>query len=263
MVHRSEILHAPHFGRYYRRVGPAPALSPAVEAYWQLDSYAPIPQGVAEHLLPRLNARLVLPFANRCLYQLQDGSLRQPEGPHLLLPQAGTVACLHPASQGILGVSFRPGGQALVMNLDTGPDGPILPLPQLADLQAELAELDFAARACRLDAWLFACQASHGLPEMPLLNQALSRLALGESVAGAAEALGWSPRSLQRHCNQLLGLSPRTCQRVLRLRSTLARLWSEPSYSVWDSPYYDYAHFFREFRSLTGTTPTAYLQRFS
>lgn len=256
MVHRSELLHAPHFGRFYHRRAPAAALAPFVEAYWRLDGYQAIPQGVAEHYLPRLQGQLIFAFDNQCLYQRAQEPLLALSGPHALGPQFRALACLHPASRGLLGVALRPGTLALLLGRPLGDT--IQPLPELLPLQAELAAAPFETQIARLEAWLFqalAGQADAGL------SPALERLAVGEPVAAAAARAGWVPRSLQRHCRQQLGLSPRDCQRVLRLRAALEQLWLTRT-SVFETDYYDYSHFYREFRTMIGLSPQAYLARF-
>ncbi|PKL75242.1 MAG: hypothetical protein CVV27_16385 [Candidatus Melainabacteria bacterium HGW-Melainabacteria-1] len=258
MVHRSEILHDTHFGRHYLRHEPTGELTPYVSHVWKLTGYDLIPQGVAEHYLPRLEADLVFAFANRCLYRSAGRDLLAFSGPHVLPPQAKALACLHPASRAVLGVSFRPGGQTALL----GPSAEIQALPRLAALETELSHLsDFHSQAHRIESWLGE-RMRQTTVQPQLLTQALSCFNQGDSVAEAADAVGLSPRSLQRHCQQWLGLSPRTCRRVLRLRATLTRLWREPGYGLHDSGYHDYAHFFREFRSLTGLSPSAYLSQF-
>lgn len=259
MVHRSEILHAPHFGRYYRHQAPAAALADFVESYWYLESYAPIPQGVAEHFLPRLQGQLIFAFDNPCLYQRPDGELQQLNGPQAMGPQARALAWLHPASQGMLGIVLRPGALALLLGEPVGER--IQACPALLPIQAELAALpDFASQAAWLDSWLGRVFAQADVAELP--SQALSLLAAGVPVAAAAERVGLVPRSLQRQFQRQLGLSPQTCARVLRLRAALQRLWSEANYTVWDAGYCDYAHFFREFKTMNGLAPQAYLGRF-
>lgn len=259
MVHRSELLHASHFERHYQHLSPDSALADQVSHYFSLEGYHEIPQGVAEHLLPQLETRLILPLGNTCLYRQQAEPLLTISGPHLVAPQNRSLACLHPDSRRLLGIVFRPGG--LTSLLGYAPQHAITALPELQSLESSLAaENDFSAQAAQLDRWLLSLRKDSD--DSRLLSSALHRLESGIGVAEAASGVGLAPRSLQRHCQKLIGLSPRTCQRILRLRGTLTQLWAQPDYSVWDSPYYDYAHFFREFRSFTGLSPEAYLKQF-
>jgi AraC-like DNA-binding protein len=77
-----------------------------------------------------------------------------------------------------------------------------------------------------------------------------------------AASLGWSPRRLRARVRALTGLSPRELHRLARLQRLLRRVaalpdepWAERAFAV---GYADQAHLCREFRALTGLTPTAY-----
>jgi AraC-like DNA-binding protein len=79
-------------------------------------------------------------------------------------------------------------------------------------------------------------------------------------VAELAEALHLSPRTLERAFRERVGLPPRMFHRILRLQSALTTLRSAPGRSIAEvafaSGYADHAHLTREFRALTGRTPS-------
>lgn len=260
MVHRSEILHGAHFQNHYRSTRPDSHWTPLVESFWRLDSYQGLPMGVAEHFLPSLAARLVFPFDNGCYYQWPGHPPRLIQVPHLVPPLARPVTCLHPASRGILGLTLTPGGWAASGHPQAAAD--ILLLPEWLPFQRALAECEsFEQQSAYLNTqlpkWLVAsCQSD-------LLIQALAALEKGQTIAQTAAELGLSARSLQRLFGQALGHSPRTSQRVLRLRRTLTGLWQTPGWQIWDSDYCDYSHFFKEFKALMGQSPSAYLRQFA
>ncbi|MGV3526853.1 MAG: helix-turn-helix domain-containing protein [Candidatus Sericytochromatia bacterium] len=265
MVHRSELLHPQHFQTHYRRQAPSPALRPYVQTIWELQGYGQIPQGVAEHFLPDLGSRLVLPLGSVCLYQTPDSPLMSLSQAHVVGPQARTLACLHPASQRVLGVQFQPGALALLLrHLGLPQPGPTpLALPTLAELEQALKKgPDFGARSQMLTHWLTArFQAAEPPESWRLLAPALQALGREQPVQRTAAELGLAPRSLQRYCQQELGLSPRTCQRILRLRHSLSQRWQQGQSGL-PAGYYDYAHFYREFRAFSGLSPQAYLAQF-
>lgn len=272
MVHRSEILHPSHFNTYYQRALPSPALAPLVKEYWYLDNYRPLPQGVAEHFLPSLESRLVLPFDNRCVYQIPGQSPLEISGPHLVLPQARPLACLHPASQGILGLTLTPEGLAAFLAAFWAEEALSLPATGLLPLsgwhhwQAQLmACKDLGMQSRFLDQVLeqVLLTGFKRNPRAHCLSEALQHLESGWTIAETAAVLGLSARSLQRVFLQGLGYSPRTCFRVQRLRRTLGQFWQTPGRSIWDSEYCDYSHFYKEFKALMGQTPTAYMHQFS
>lgn len=88
--------------------------------------------------------------------------------------------------------------------------------------------------------------------------QALQQLCLcvGQHGTQAAGALGLGERQLERRCRALLGLSPKTLQRITRLHGLLcAGLQGQhvPDVSAaLDAGYYDQSHMARDMRLLAG-----------
>ncbi len=70
---------------------------------------------------------------------------------------------------------------------------------------------------------------------------------------------GWSVRQLQRRCAREVGLSPKWILRVYRLHEAIARLEDEQvSFAALaqELGYADQAHFARDFKAITGKTPS-------
>lgn len=86
-------------------------------------------------------------------------------------------------------------------------------------------------------------------------------LAAGASVAGTAEAHGWTTRSLHRHANDAFRYGPATLRRVLRFHSALAlaRRDVPPAEAATRAGYADQAHLAREVRVLAGVPLTQLL----
>ncbi|GCC51595.1 AraC family transcriptional regulator [Chryseotalea sanaruensis] len=70
-------------------------------------------------------------------------------------------------------------------------------------------------------------------------------------------------RQLERKFVKQIGLSPKQLGKVLRLQASLKMLLSEKSDKLsniaYEGEYYDQAHFNRDFKEFTGTSPTAFL----
>ena len=70
-------------------------------------------------------------------------------------------------------------------------------------------------------------------------------------------------RHLEREFRRKIGLSPKQLGKVIRLQMALKMLLNRKSESLTDvayeSEYYDQAHFIRDFREFTGTTPGRFL----
>ncbi|MEJ2884832.1 helix-turn-helix domain-containing protein [Actinomycetospora aeridis] len=88
-------------------------------------------------------------------------------------------------------------------------------------------------------------------------------LARGADVAGLADDLGTTPRTLHRRSLPVFGYGPQHLGRILRLQRALARAregtpWADVA-AV--EGFADQPHLAREVRALAGTTPTGLLAR--
>jgi AraC-like DNA-binding protein len=83
------------------------------------------------------------------------------------------------------------------------------------------------------------------------------------SIKAVGQTLNISNRHLERKFLAHVGLSPKMLCRVVRLQHALSNLKKQrkPIWTdiVYQSGYYDQAHFVKEFKTLTGLTPNAYL----
>jgi AraC-like DNA-binding protein len=104
-------------------------------------------------------------------------------------------------------------------------------------------------------------------PVSPGVEWAWCRLA---ATAGAVPVgtlgreLGWSRKRLVASFREEIGLTPKTCARVLRFEALLDRLHASLGPVSWaelalECGYYDQPHLVRDVRRLAGVTPTALL----
>lgn len=70
-------------------------------------------------------------------------------------------------------------------------------------------------------------------------------------------------RQLERKFLKQVGMSPKQLGKVIRLQTALKMVLNQPSESLtqiaYESEYYDQAHFIKDFREFTGTTPGSFL----
>jgi AraC-like DNA-binding protein len=70
-------------------------------------------------------------------------------------------------------------------------------------------------------------------------------------------------RQLERKFLKLVGISPKQLGKVIRLQTALTMLLNRDPENLtaiaYDSAYYDQAHFIKDFKEFTGTTPKAFL----
>jgi AraC-like DNA-binding protein len=82
-----------------------------------------------------------------------------------------------------------------------------------------------------------------------------SNLDLSDKQCGE---FGVSARQLRRLTKQNLGLLPKDFAKILRFQYMLKAMKSSQCNNVWLDHYYDQAHFIREFKCLSGFTPTQF-----
>ncbi len=87
-----------------------------------------------------------------------------------------------------------------------------------------------------------------------LLSHVTSGLAAGSAVADMAREIGWSNRTLQRHCSAVYGYGPAMLRRILRFRRAVRLLGDGmPLVEVAGrAGYADQPHLHREARELAG-----------
>ncbi|MEU8777379.1 helix-turn-helix domain-containing protein [Streptomyces sp. NPDC048606] len=122
---------------------------------------------------------------------------------------------------------------------------------------------DWAGRCALLDEAI-AARLADGRRPSPVVMEAWQRLrATGgrASIGELAEATGRSRRRLEILFGEQIGLPPKVLARVLRFQNAVT-LPPVPGRSLAETAalcgYYDQAHFNREFRALTGLTPTRF-----
>lgn len=175
-------------------------------------------------------------------------------------PQGGTHC---------LGIVTTPVGCAAVLGVAPATlRGTVVDLlaawPRAARLRLDLREC--ATTADALDATVAAIEPT-ALPGQPFdrCEEAVRMLDADptRSVADIAAALGVSHGHLDRQFTELVGLSPRTLARILRMRRLLEGIdvhgeitWSGKAAELgWT----DQAHLIRDFKRHTGVTPSAYV----
>ncbi|WP_168186965.1 helix-turn-helix domain-containing protein [Williamsia sp. 1138] len=89
------------------------------------------------------------------------------------------------------------------------------------------------------------------------LHPATSLLSAGHQVASVADQISASPRQLQRWSRHHYGYGAKALQRILRVNAAMADLRTGRSAvdTAHHCGYADYAHMFRDFRSVTGRPP--------
>lgn len=248
----------------YREHLPHPTLRPYIECYWSA-------RGDSVSTMGR-----VLP--DGCMDALFSLAGEAPDGG---LPAGASVAVgtmtralrvpRHPGMR-LWGVRFRPGAGGAFLGVHAS---------ELTDRRLALSDLwgshadevwerlatsaDTAQRVHRLDEVMRRrlVRIEEDLdPRVLATSDSIARGGHRRSVAQLAEAVDLGRRQLERCFSSAVGIPPGVAWRIQRLRRSVTLLSRRSERSLAQvavrAGYADQAHFTREFRALTGTTPGAY-----
>jgi AraC-like DNA-binding protein len=199
---------------------------------------------------------LILP--DGCMDLLWDGARLFVAGPD-------TTARWHQAPEEVSYTAIRFSG-------GTGPALLGVPADELRDQTPDLDELwpsgdvrrlveqVAADPVAALEAWIVGRAASRKVD--PLGSRVLKMASVGTPVAVMADYLGLSTRQLHRRCIPVFSYGPRRLARILRMGRALekVRAGTPLAQVAATCRYVDQAHFCREVRALTRTTPARLLQ---
>jgi AraC-like DNA-binding protein len=255
---------------------PSPALAPFVELIWGVRAG---PSELREAVIPNGATELMVNFGpTQKVWAYGDRTADDDFGRFWLAGvQDQPLVIGSPAGCDHFGVRFRPGGAHRFFGL---------PMDELTD---QVVDLDLVvgraasqqlrdrllalpshrARAREAEAWLLERRyAVH--PYYATVRRALDlvhgsdfRMGVGEICA----RLGLSNRHLIQQFREVVGLTPKTMSRVARFHAVVAAVAGVPPSRVsWSRlsarfGYADQSHLVREFRSLAGVTPGAFLAR--
>lgn len=198
----------------------------------------------------------------------QDGSRRRAwscvSGLH-----TRPAAIHHGGRQRGVSVSLTLRGARALLGVPAGElAGELVSLPEVAPHLAHLPELLAASPgAATVTRVLVVELARAGEPQPRAdVGRALARIARGGQVHAVADEQGWSRRHLQDLVRAECGLTPRDLRRVARLaraRRALVTAARSGRVSLADvaasAGYADHAHMTREWVTLGGCTPTAWM----
>jgi AraC-like DNA-binding protein len=222
----------------YREAPAPPALGAEVECVWRAEVDTPqvldvLPDGCMD--LVWTGTRLVVAGPDT--------------GPHPTRREPGLASA---------GLRFAPGRLPALLGV---------PAAALRDQRVPLADLHpaLARRAtARLehgtDPVAVLAGLTAALPGSPAdagLQAVAAHLGTGASVVATADRLGWTARTLHRHCLAAFGYGPVVLRRVLRFRRAAALLYTgvPVAQAAAEAGYADQPHLSREVRALAGMAP--------
>lgn len=253
---------------------PIAPLRPFVRLLWA--GFTPLASArpAREHVLPTGHMHLALRWAGPPLHLLGGAPHSEVESPgHAVVggARAGYYAKQAGTHGWSVGAQLEPGAAGALLRTSAadlaerhtaladvcGPGA-------VAELMERLqAQGNPAACLQVLERWLLARMAAQVRGLHPAVAAALASMHGGAQVQQAVAASGLSHRHLIARFREATGLAPKQHARVLRLQLALAALGTPglgAADVAADAGFADQAHFTREFRDLTGVTPTDWLR---
>ena len=255
----------------YRELAPIPELRGVVHCVWLLEAAAS-PAGDPDPVLPDGRPELILHFGDR-FDRLESSQAWSRQARIVFAGQLTSPLLLRPTGRtSVVGVRFLPHGAAA-----------ILPLPQheaagltvdvasvCARLERELAQVEGAdwplARAAGdvqriLARWV---RPSRIDPRVSAAVAAIDRARGQVSVDALSRRANVTRRHLERRFLDVVGATPKRLARIARFQHAL-QILQQPGARGADAAvtcgYADQSHFIRDFRHLTGRSPSEHLGR--
>jgi len=253
----------------YREFQPHALLAAHGQCYWTLSAREPVHLPAANHVFPDGCVDIIFNLGDsfagitgnstvgngwKCFVA---GAMRQP----IITYHSGNIA--------LAGVRFKPGGAYPFLRF---------PLSEITDWRVALDDMGERMRGMfrrdidgnRVIADIDRClleELETALPIDEVVETAVSIInhAQGQiPVNFLGETLNISARQLERRFQVSVGLSPKMLCRIARIQAVISALRRQPDTAWLDiahqNGFYDQSHFIREFKTLSGLTPNAYLR---
>ncbi|HET9942181.1 MAG TPA: AraC family transcriptional regulator [Terriglobia bacterium] len=254
---------------------PGPALKPFIAFLW-----ASMHPSTPERLMLAERERMIPSGGMHLVFRVSDQPIRvfksitDPESEAFYFGALGGIRSTYyvkdiARNACTVGASLRPGAcQALFGIPANEVSGRHVALENLWGMEARLLSErlqetgELAQRLDILECFLVS-RLSDPSELHPAMAHALNRFSASSHIARLVQETGYSHRHFIQLFRETVGTSPRTYSRLLRFQKTLRRgidttklRWIDVAL---EAGYADQAHFNREFRQLTGITPTEYL----
>lgn len=249
---------------------PSKELQQFVKCFWTLEAEAeaePVPQRV----LPDGCMELIFHYGDLYRQYFEDGSsIIQPRS--FVFGQISKYIEIAPTGMsGIVAARFLPEGLVPFLSI---------PVAALEDKAVSIVEV-FGEKGKNLEEEVLAANDNAQrirLIEIFLLSsltdpQTIDRVAQScvevifqsqgqMGMAELADKLNINRRNMERKFTTAIGLSPKQLSRVVRLQATLKMLEQKKFTSLtslaYENGYYDQAHFIKDFKEFTGTSPKSF-----
>ncbi|MEM7735511.1 MAG: helix-turn-helix transcriptional regulator [Deinococcota bacterium] len=248
---------------------PSPSLSNFIKYYWHLELGAASTH--VERVIPSGEPQLIFhyktPFCEVSAHQkVQHQPLSLICGQHTVYRDITSTEAV-----GVLAAVLQPYALSVFMpqpindftNLGVALEH-IFP-HENAELQDQFTQADgIRARISIVEAFLYKHIAIQ--PHLAVVKAAVDAVTSTQGhilIADLANHLNMSQRQLERVFKAVVGLTPKTFARIVRLQTAIQQIHNVDSLTSlsYEAGYFDQAHLIHEFRQFTGFTPKMFFQQ--
>ncbi|MDX1554864.1 MAG: helix-turn-helix domain-containing protein [Xanthomonadales bacterium] len=247
----------------YQTYAPAPELSPYIECYWRWQSGDENPQ--TEFIVPDAAPELIVHLGKPPSARSGSGTWQRQPSEFLYCAAEHCLELRFDQPMDVFGVRFRPWGLSLFSQqpMSAMLDRAVSPTEALDGLAQPLVN---AVRNAGADERQLE-KLNRLLSQLPPTRKdraaeiamLIDSLDAGEKpVQLLAEGLAKSSRTVRRVWRQLVGISPRAYQKLMRVHRALAQIEDgQPMAAVAaDCGFADQAHMARQIKEISGLTPS-------
>jgi len=250
----------------YQEYSPDIRLSHLVECYWTFSGY--IEEELTSRILPDGCVDVIVSFRNDSVQ-----SAMRPLLPYLVGTTTGYIELSYTKHVDMLGIRFNPAGITAFTRV---------PIYELTNLNVELSQVESLfdkhffellpekkkteERIAYINDYLIDKMCDVFNLDVPIIVAAnrIKQANGNISIEELSKQSCLCQRQLERRFKSAIGISPKAFSRIAKFRNAVHLLRTNPKQSLYstalDCGYYDHAHLIKEFKALSGNTPSVYMQ---
>ena len=266
MTLKREFFDQKYFSKRYKFISPVEKLAGLVDFFWEMlpsDSTS-VPDEVNEKIFANISSSLI--FNSGDPFYLYSGDDCNTLKDSVIIGYRTTPAVYkHLRKNNLFGIKFKPGAWSVFFNLNS------------AEIKNGFISFEEFSHNSSLPEHIFSASSIYDkakIAEEYLLKSLieknnfkytavqntiqlyLSNLASSAKLSYISRELNMIPKTLCRYFNEIIGLSPKSCLSILRLRTALKHYALEKkTFSIYDYGYFDYSHFIKEIKKYTRVIP--------
>ncbi len=256
----------------YQTFIPHDQLKPFVKFFWLLEDKSDLPANSCERILPDGCLELIFNFGDP-FFRVYGNNLRQLQPRSFIHGQIKSFIDVQSSGRtGIIGARFHPSGLSPFIR------------ESIASLNNSAVSLEdiFGRRIRAFEEQIFEAASTADqikVIETFLISSLIPNQRVDHTVelfiekvfssygclspAHLAKKVRISERHLERKFSSLVGLSPKSFQRVIRFQHLLKninqRKFTSLSQLSFECGYYDQSHFIKDFKEFSGVSPSTYI----